>query len=84
MEGDREPLFSRSVSRVHKPWGDTLTLLPAAGREVSGSRRGSSQTADLTQAWWAGSLPGLLSGQRGCPVWISGLARALAVSPHLN
>lgn len=80
MEGDREPLFSRSVGRVDKPWGDTLMLLPEAGREVSGSRRGSSQTADLTQVWWASSLPGLLPGQRDWPVWISGLARALRLS----
>lgn len=80
MEGDGEPRFSKSVGRLHKPWGDTLTLLPEAGREVSGSRRGSSQTTDLTQVWWAGSLPGQLAGQRGWPVWITGLARALRLS----
>lgn len=62
------------------PGGDTLMLLPEASREVSESRRGSLQTADLTQVWWAGSLPGQLAGHRGWPVWISGLARALRLS----
>lgn len=80
MEGDGEPRFSRSVGRLHKSWGDTLMLLPEASREVSESQIGSSQTADFTQVWWAGSLPGQLAGHRGWPVWISGLARALRLS----
>ena len=48
MEGDGEPRFSRSVGRLHKPWGDTLMLLPEAGRGVRRRSKSENSSASVS------------------------------------